>query len=128
MLKCARECSDERWKRSREVPMNAWESRTLPRALYTRPKIAFNGFHAHQFKPDYPKINPKPQIPNFEMASEATPRINARYLEQFSQQTVRIVGKVVSLRGEVASLEAEGNIVIHLNMVGEIHSKRHMPF
>ena len=52
------------------------------------------------------------------MAAEATPRINARYLEQFSQQTVRIVGKVMSLRGEVASLEADGNVVVHLNRVG----------
>ena len=51
------------------------------------------------------------------MAVEATPRINARYLEQFSHQTVRIVGKVVSLRGEVASLEADGSVVVHLNRV-----------
>ena len=55
------------------------------------------------------------------MAVGATPRINARYLEQFSHQTVRIVGKVVSLRGEVASLEAEGSVVVHLNRVSPCH-------
>ena len=52
------------------------------------------------------------------MASEATPRINARYLELFTHQTVRIVGKVVALRGETATLDAEGSIEVHLNRVG----------
>jgi replication factor A3 len=51
------------------------------------------------------------------MATEATPRINARFLEQFSHQTVRIVGKVTSLRGETATLEAEGSVTIQLNRV-----------
>ncbi|KAL9116466.1 MAG: hypothetical protein Q9187_007010 [Circinaria calcarea] len=46
---------------------------------------------------------------------EATPRINAQYLESFINQTVRIVGKVVSLRGEIATLDAQGSINIHLN-------------
>lgn len=51
------------------------------------------------------------------MASEATPRINAHYLEKFMNQTVRILGKVVSLRGETATIDANGSITIHLNRV-----------
>ncbi|CAF9904092.1 MAG: hypothetical protein HETSPECPRED_003355 [Heterodermia speciosa] len=49
------------------------------------------------------------------MASEATPRINAQYLENFMNQTVRILGKVVSLHGETATIDANGGITIHLN-------------
>ena len=51
------------------------------------------------------------------MASEATPRVNAQYLESFTNQTVRILGKVVSLRGETATISASGNINVHLNRV-----------
>jgi replication factor A3 len=51
------------------------------------------------------------------MASEATPRINAHYLEQFVNRTVRMVGKVVALRGETATLDASGNVNIILNLV-----------
>lgn len=52
------------------------------------------------------------------MASEATPRINAKYLEQFTNYTaVRILGKVVSLRGETATIDASGTVNIHLNRV-----------
>ncbi|MCJ1342642.1 hypothetical protein MMC31_000829 [Peltigera leucophlebia] len=47
--------------------------------------------------------------------SEATPRIHAPYLQAFTNQTVRILGKVVSLRGETATIEANGSITIHLN-------------
>ncbi|MCJ1269243.1 hypothetical protein MMC22_009133 [Lobaria immixta] len=49
------------------------------------------------------------------MASDATPRINAKYLDAFANKTVRVLGKVVSLRGETAMLEANGSIVVHLN-------------
>lgn len=49
--------------------------------------------------------------------NEATPRITAHYLEQFSNRMVRIVGKVVQLRGEEAMIEAGGQIVLHLNRV-----------
>ncbi|MCJ1407535.1 hypothetical protein MMC19_001606 [Ptychographa xylographoides] len=49
------------------------------------------------------------------MANEATPRINAHYLEQFTNQTVRIVGKIVALHGETATLDASGPINIYLN-------------
>jgi len=51
------------------------------------------------------------------MASEATPRINAQYLDSFTNQTVRILGKVTSLRGETATLDANGSVNIHLNRV-----------
>ena len=51
------------------------------------------------------------------MASEATPRINARYLDSFTNQTVRILGKVVSLRGETATIDANGTINVLLNRV-----------
>ncbi|KAL8998289.1 MAG: hypothetical protein Q9169_002603 [Polycauliona sp. 2 TL-2023] len=49
------------------------------------------------------------------MAGEATPRINARYLESFTNSTVRILGKVTSLRGESATIDANGSVQLHLN-------------
>ncbi|KAF6222217.1 hypothetical protein HO133_001303 [Letharia lupina] len=49
------------------------------------------------------------------MASEATPRVNAKYLDSFTNQTVRILGKVVSLRGETATIDANGTINVQLN-------------
>ncbi|KAL9589680.1 MAG: hypothetical protein Q9203_001523 [Teloschistes exilis] len=49
------------------------------------------------------------------MATEATPRINARYLETFTNATVRILGRVTALRGESATIDASGNIQLHLN-------------
>jgi len=49
------------------------------------------------------------------MSAESTPRINAQYLEQFSHRTVRIVGKVRQLRGEQATIDAGGQINVHLN-------------
>ncbi|KAI4196539.1 MAG: hypothetical protein LQ348_002285 [Seirophora lacunosa] len=51
------------------------------------------------------------------MAAEATPRINARYLETFTNSTVRILGRVTSLRGESATVDANGSIQVHLNRV-----------
>ncbi|KAM0722222.1 hypothetical protein Q7P37_001663 [Cladosporium fusiforme] len=47
--------------------------------------------------------------------SEVTPRITAPYLEQFSHQTVRILGKVRQLRGEQATIDAGGQISVFLN-------------
>ncbi|KAI4279325.1 MAG: hypothetical protein LQ337_000356 [Flavoplaca oasis] len=49
------------------------------------------------------------------MAVEATPRINARYLESFTNTTVRILGRVNSLRGENATIDANGSVQLHLN-------------
>ncbi|EKG20657.1 hypothetical protein MPH_02012 [Macrophomina phaseolina MS6] len=47
--------------------------------------------------------------------ADQTPRINAPLLEQFTHQTVRILGKVTQLRGEQATIDASGNINLHLN-------------
>ncbi|KAF2773135.1 replication factor A protein 3 [Teratosphaeria nubilosa] len=49
--------------------------------------------------------------------TESTPRINAAYLQQFSHQTVRILGKVKQLRGEQATIQDANNdnINLHLN-------------
>jgi replication factor A3 len=49
--------------------------------------------------------------------SEATPRITAPYLEQFSHQTVRILGKVRQIRGEQATIDAGGQVSVFLNRV-----------
>ncbi|KAI9790722.1 MAG: hypothetical protein M1816_004863 [Peltula sp. TS41687] len=45
----------------------------------------------------------------------STPRINAAYLDAFQNQTVRIVGRVIQLRGERATIDAGGNITAILN-------------
>lgn len=47
----------------------------------------------------------------------STPRINSTYLENFTNQTVRLTGKVVQLRGEQATVDAMGNVTAHLNRV-----------
>ena len=57
------------------------------------------------------------------MANEATPRINAAYLEQFTNRTVRIVGKVEALRGETATLDSNGPVTVHLNRVRRINQR-----
>ncbi|KAJ9638818.1 hypothetical protein H2201_005691 [Coniosporium apollinis] len=46
---------------------------------------------------------------------EVTPRVTAPYLETFAHKTVRILGKVIQLRGEQATIDAGGQINIHLN-------------
>ncbi len=47
----------------------------------------------------------------------STPRINSTYLDSFTNQTVRLLGKVVQLRGEQATIDAGGNVTAHLNRV-----------
>lgn len=49
--------------------------------------------------------------------AESTPRVTQSYLEQFSHQNVRILGKVRQLRGEQATIDAGGNITVYLNRV-----------
>jgi len=49
--------------------------------------------------------------------SESTPRVTAAYLERFQNDTVRILAKVVSLRGEKATVEAGGEVTLVLNRV-----------
>jgi hypothetical protein len=47
----------------------------------------------------------------------STPRITSAYLDSFTGKTVRMIGKVVQLRGEQAIIDSEGNVTIHLNRV-----------
>ncbi|KAI9875161.1 MAG: hypothetical protein M1830_008809 [Pleopsidium flavum] len=47
--------------------------------------------------------------------AEITPRINAPYLGTFTGQTVRVLGKVVQLRGETAVVDAGGRVNVLLN-------------
>ncbi|KAF2835432.1 ssDNA binding protein-like protein Ssb3 [Patellaria atrata CBS 101060] len=47
--------------------------------------------------------------------TESTPRITAQFLESFTHQTVRILGKVVQIRGEQATVDAGGEINVILN-------------
>ncbi|QIW94973.1 hypothetical protein AMS68_000491 [Peltaster fructicola] len=49
------------------------------------------------------------------MMSETTPRISAQYLEQFSHKSVRLIGKVGELRGDEATIDAGGNVKLHLS-------------
>jgi replication factor A3 len=49
--------------------------------------------------------------------AEATPRINASYLESFQGQSVRFVGKVVRLAGEKATVDCGGQITLITNRV-----------
>jgi len=54
--------------------------------------------------------------------SESTPRVSAPYLEQFAHKTVRVLGKVTQLRGEQATIDANGSITVHLNRVSRLLS------
>ncbi|KAI9720955.1 MAG: hypothetical protein M1828_005427 [Chrysothrix sp. TS-e1954] len=63
-----------------------------------------------------------------------TPRISAPHLESFSNRTVRIIGKVVQLRGDTAVIDAGGQVECLLSrdchlqvqnaveIVGKVHS------
>lgn len=52
-----------------------------------------------------------------------TPRILAPHLQSFQHKLVRIVGKVVQLRGEAAVIDAGGNIDLILNRVRGLYSR-----
>lgn len=47
----------------------------------------------------------------------STPRITAAYLDSFVGRTVTIVGKVTQLRGDQATIDADGVVTILLNRV-----------
>lgn len=49
--------------------------------------------------------------------SEQAPRINAPLLEQFQSRIVRVVGKVVELRGDRAVIDSRGAITVFLDRV-----------
>lgn len=49
--------------------------------------------------------------------SESTPRVTAPFLERFTGDTVRILGKVLQLRGEHATIDAGGSVNVLLSRV-----------
>ena len=49
--------------------------------------------------------------------SEATPRVLAAHLANFTNRTVRIVGRVAQVRGNTATLDAEGQVSVTLSPV-----------
>ena len=49
--------------------------------------------------------------------ADATPRISASYLENFTNRNVRLVGKVSTLRGDTATVDAGGPVTVILNRV-----------
>ncbi|KAF8425664.1 replication factor A protein 3 [Tirmania nivea] len=49
------------------------------------------------------------------MSHEQTPRINHALLERFTGMTVRLVGKVTQLRGDTASVDSGGPVLVHMN-------------
>jgi len=51
------------------------------------------------------------------MEATATPRVTSSYLNSYVGKNVIVVGKVVQLRGDEATLDADGNIAAHLNRV-----------
>jgi len=52
--------------------------------------------------------------------TEQTPRVNATLLEQFTNRTVRIVGKVIQIRGDSATISSNGNIVVSVDRSSEM--------
>lgn len=51
------------------------------------------------------------------MEALSTPRVNQQYLDSFTNQTVRLVGKVVQLRGEEATIDSNGMVTCFLTRV-----------
>jgi hypothetical protein len=51
------------------------------------------------------------------MEHPQTPRILAPHLQSFQHKIVRMLGKVVQLRGETAVIDAGGNVDVILNRV-----------
>lgn len=51
------------------------------------------------------------------MEAFSTPRVNQQYLDSFTNQTVRLVGKVVQLRGEEATIDSNGMVTCFLTRV-----------
>jgi replication factor A3 len=52
------------------------------------------------------------------MESVSTPRISAKHLQSYVGRNIMIVGKVVQVRGDTASIEMlDGNITVNLTRV-----------
>ncbi|KAF3908392.1 hypothetical protein ABW21_db0200137 [Orbilia brochopaga] len=47
--------------------------------------------------------------------AEQTPRVNAGLLANFTSQTVRIAGKVIQIRGNTATIDAQGTVAVQLD-------------
>jgi replication factor A3 len=47
--------------------------------------------------------------------STSTPRLTSQHLDHFTNKTVLILGKVTQLRGEQATIDADGAVTAHLN-------------
>ncbi|TVY53336.1 Replication factor A protein 3 [Lachnellula cervina] len=45
----------------------------------------------------------------------STPRILAPHLDAFQNRTIRLIGRVTQLRGETASIDAQGTVTAILN-------------
>jgi len=52
-----------------------------------------------------------------------TPRILAPHLSNFQHRIVRMLGKVVQLRGETAVIDAGGNVDVILNRVSTLEEQ-----
>lgn len=50
----------------------------------------------------------------------SAPRVTAAYLDRFVGRIVTLVGKVTQLRGEQATLEADGIVTVFLNRVSAL--------
>jgi hypothetical protein len=48
---------------------------------------------------------------------QSSPRITAAYLDSFVGRVVTIVGKVTQLRGDQATIDADGTVTVVLNRV-----------
>ncbi|KHJ32873.1 putative ssdna binding protein ssb3 protein [Erysiphe necator] len=44
-----------------------------------------------------------------------TPRITSSHLDSFTNRTVRLLGRVMQLRGDTAIVDSDGNVTLHLN-------------
>jgi len=56
------------------------------------------------------------------MDQTSTPRITCPYLNNYVGKNVMIVGKVLQLRGDMATLDADGNVTAHLNRVCSVRT------
>lgn len=45
----------------------------------------------------------------------STPRITSQHLDSFTNRTIRLLGRVTQLRGEVATVDSDGTVTAHLN-------------
>lgn len=62
------------------------------------------------------------------MEAISTPPITCPYLDTYVGQNVRVVGKVVQLRGDTAIIDADGNITANLNRVSCLPPSRPVSF